>query len=129
MSHKIKLKVMTWNVRGLNDRRKRLAVRQAILIERPDLITLQETKLHQIDRAIFREICGRRIDQYVFLPALGTRGGILIAWKHSTHTLLSHTLGQYTLTVSLQRNTDLSEWDFTAVYGPTADQHRGQFYQ
>lgn len=76
----------------------------------------------------FREICGRRIDQYVYLPAQGTRGGILIAWQQCKYTLLTHMIKDYIVTVSMQCKEDLTEWDFTAVYGPTADEHRQQFF-
>lgn len=40
---------VSWNVRGLNERSKCLAVRQTILIENPDIICLQETKLSDLD--------------------------------------------------------------------------------
>lgn len=38
MNYNIKLNMLTWNVRGLNERNKRIAVRQTILLEKPDIL-------------------------------------------------------------------------------------------
>lgn len=45
MNIKSKIKLLSWNVRGLNEKDKRLAVRQSILIEKSDVVCLQETKM------------------------------------------------------------------------------------
>jgi exonuclease III len=37
-------KIIIWNVRGLNKKARRDAVRQTIVSTRPDLVCLQETK-------------------------------------------------------------------------------------
>lgn len=80
MNHIKTLKFISWNVRGLNERDKRLAVRQTLLIEKPDLICLQETKLESLDNRTTREICGNQLSETETLAAQGTRGGILVAW-------------------------------------------------
>lgn len=128
MNYNTNLNILSWNVRGLNERNKRLAVRQSILLERPDIITFQETKMQSIDVAQFREMCGRRLDQYVTVPAQGTRGGILIAWRQSMYTLISKEEKQFTLTTTLQNTNDASKIMFTAVYGPTQQNQRQEFY-
>lgn len=128
MNQKIKINLMSWNVRGLNDRKKRLAVRQTILLERPDIVTLQETKLQAIDMNTFREMCGRQIDQHVHIPAQGTRGGLLIAWRQNKYTAIQTEAKQYTLTITFRNNSDASTMIFTAVYGPTEQNQREVFY-
>lgn len=70
-----KIKVLTRNVRGLNEKDKRLSVRQTILLEKPDVICLQETKLSEINYTIVSQTCGRRYKEFVYLEAEGTRGG------------------------------------------------------
>lgn len=128
MNYTQKLKIMSWNVRGLNEREKRLAVRQSILLERPDIVTFQETKLQLIDVVKFREMCGRRLDQYETVPAQGTRGGILIAWRHNMCTLTQLQQKWFTLTATFRDNSDGSQIMFTAVYGPTQQTLRQAFY-
>lgn len=80
MNQRTKIKLLILNVRSLNERPKRLAIRQTILLEHSDIICLLETKLSNMDDNMAREICGRYLDQYQILPADGTRGGLVIAW-------------------------------------------------
>ena len=44
------LKILSWNGRGLNDRRKRLIVKNLLRGWKCDVICLQETKLTGMDR-------------------------------------------------------------------------------
>ena len=64
MNHNLTIKFISWNVRGLNERNKRLAVRQTFLLEKPDLVCLQETKLETLDIKAIRETCGSRLKEY-----------------------------------------------------------------
>lgn len=52
-----KLKFLCWNVRGLNEKDKRVAVKQTVLLEKPDVLRFQETKLNQVDDTIIKEAC------------------------------------------------------------------------
>lgn len=88
MNYKEKIKFITWNVRGLNERDKRLAVRQTIFLEKPDIVCFQETKLRRMDDILMKEMCGRRINQRAVLNAHGTRGGILIGWRESRYEII-----------------------------------------
>ena len=44
------LKILSWNVRGLNDGRKRLIVKNLLRDWKCDVICFQETKLASLDR-------------------------------------------------------------------------------
>ena len=46
----MKLKMISWNVRGLNDPQRHLVVRNLLREWKGDIICLQETKLAGIDR-------------------------------------------------------------------------------
>ena len=46
------LKIVSWNVRGLNDRDKRHQVRYLLKLWDADVIYLQETKLDLVTRGI-----------------------------------------------------------------------------
>ena len=46
------LKILSWNVRGLNDGRKRLIVKNLLRDWKCDVICLQETKLAGLDRQL-----------------------------------------------------------------------------
>jgi exonuclease III len=74
-------KMLIWNVRGLNNKSRRDSVRSLIDYVKPDVVCLQETKKENISRRTVMSTLGADFDEFVFLPADGSRGGILVAWK------------------------------------------------
>ena len=78
------LKIISWNVSGLNDRDKRLRVRNLVRKWGPDVICLQETKMELITRAVIRSLClggggGEHVD-WSYLGSSGASGGVLLMW-------------------------------------------------
>jgi hypothetical protein len=68
------------NVRGLNNPARRSVVRDLTRDTKATIAAIQETKLDFIDRAIVLETLGEKFgDNFVYLPAQGVRGGILLA--------------------------------------------------
>jgi hypothetical protein len=47
---------------------------------RPAVVCLQESKLGAISLQCAREILGQHLDSFHYLPASGTRGGIIVGW-------------------------------------------------
>ena len=72
---------LIWNVRGLNDRVKRNSVKSLVVDIRPSIICLQETKLCSISDFDILSILGSGFSNFVYSPAIGTRGGVLISWR------------------------------------------------
>ena len=64
------LKILTWNVRGLNEKEKRLKVRNFLRSWRANIICLQETKLEWVIRGLVRSICCPYID-WLYLDSEG----------------------------------------------------------
>ena len=61
------LKIISWNVRGLNDRDKRLRVRNLVRKWGLDVICLQKTKMELITRAVIRSLWdGQHVDSFIF---------------------------------------------------------------
>jgi exonuclease III len=84
-----------------------------------DLICIQETKMAQIPVATIRSTLAREYDSgYVYLPAIGTSGGILLA------ALRSHTSApepydhNHTISVKVVDCRYNMDWQVTGVYGP-----------
>lgn len=129
MNYKAKIKAITWNVRGLNERTKRLAIRETFFIEKPDLACLQETKLSVIDDRVRKEISGARLGKYEYLPARGTRGGMLVVWSERRFRHLTTRMGEYCLTVLLQDVMLDIPIQVTSVYSPTNSASRADFFR
>jgi exonuclease III len=54
----MKSKILSWNVRGLNEMNKRLRVRNLLKEWKADIVCLQETKLEVVSRGVVRSLCG-----------------------------------------------------------------------
>ena len=65
------LKILTWNVRGLNEKEKRLKVRNFLRSWRADIVCLQETKLKWVTRGLVRRIWSCPYIDWLYLDSEG----------------------------------------------------------
>ncbi|CAM0954217.1 unnamed protein product [Alopecurus aequalis] len=123
--------LLNWNVRGLNNPAKRRAVQIFLSELKCNFICFQETKLAQVDRAIVLETLGARFsDNFIFKPATGTRGGLLIACTQDfsiQHEPLAD--GDFSISGLVTDRSDGSSWTMTGVYGPQEDPDKILFLQ
>lgn len=129
MNYKPSYKFISWNVRGANEREKRLAIRQTIILEKPDIVCMQETKISCMTNKIAKELCGRRLDHFSTRDADGTRGGILIAWSDRKFSLVDTTVRTYSLSLLFKNREDSSTFLYTGVYGPSVRPNRQSFFE
>lgn len=129
MDYQTKIKIISWNVRGLNEKDKRLAVRHTIITEKPDIVCLQETKLSATTPTIISQTCGRRFKEFAVKDADGTKGGILVAWDPRRLTRLKQTATTYCLTLEMQLEDTGQSITVTGVYGPSVRSNRVGFYE
>jgi exonuclease III len=74
------LLLLNWIIRGLNAPVKRAGVRDMVRTAKATVACLQETKLQVIDDSMVSATLGPKLkSNFSFLPADGTRGGVLIA--------------------------------------------------
>ena len=73
-------RLLSWNVRGLNDIRKRAVIKSFLRDWRCDLMCLQEIKLDVVSLSVIRSMWGLSSVGFVFLKAAGASGGILVMW-------------------------------------------------
>ncbi|KAG2614093.1 hypothetical protein PVAP13_4KG377902, partial [Panicum virgatum] len=98
--------LLDWNVRGLNNAARRKVVRDLVQDNCSTIVCLQETKMQTIDRAVVCESLGQRFaDQFVFLPALGTRGGALLAVDETYYKILQSDVRVNSVSAKLQPTT------------------------
>ena len=64
------LKILNWNVRGLNEAARRETVLQVVKDNQPLLVCFQETKLQNITSQLAREIVGNLDFQFARQMAL-----------------------------------------------------------
>lgn len=74
-------KILSSNVQGLNNRKKRGVIRGCLKRWKPDIICFQETKMEESGKGVFHSLWYEDNIQWCCLPAVGATGGILIVWR------------------------------------------------
>lgn len=122
------LRILNWNVRGLNSGARREVVKLMIQQTKPMIICLQETKLNLIDSFLAMEFLGPRFsDSFQFLPADDTRGGIIVAWDPNLVEGGAADLKTFSLSLEITLRQNNSRFYLTAVYGPTEHAEKDDF--
>jgi exonuclease III len=93
--------ILIWNARGLNSKARRDVVRYVILSSQAEIVCIQETKVANMNQPLFLSVFGSAFDKFVDLPAQGTRGGVLIAWKSSICQEIATRVDRFSVSNSL----------------------------
>ena len=84
----MKVKILSWNVRGANDSSKRKVSKTFLRNQRVDLICIQETKMQFMTDSIARSLGSGRFLDWKFVNAEGASGGIFICWDRRSLDIL-----------------------------------------
>ena len=74
----MKLRLLSWNVRGANDSSERKVIKAMIRSQKVDLFCIQETKIQSMSEGVVRSLGSRRFLDWGAMGAHGSAGGILI---------------------------------------------------
>ncbi|KAG2588181.1 hypothetical protein PVAP13_5NG209043 [Panicum virgatum] len=120
--------LLNWNVRGMNNPARRKVVRDLCGENRCTIIGLQETKMQYIDDAVVIDTLGPNFMRNdAVLPAVGTRGGALLAVHEDYYQILQTEVRQHSVSARLQAKTGAVDWWLTVVYGPQDEQEKIAF--
>jgi exonuclease III len=121
-------KILSWNMRGLNNPAKQEDIKQVVTSFRPNLVYFQETKLQMVDLAVVRNTLRDAFESnFLFLPASGTRGGILLEARDTVYQLHNTALSKNTITTTVFDLRTNGAWTNTSVYGPQGDLEKRSF--
>ena len=95
------VRLLSWNVRGLNDCWKRV-LKNVLREWNCDHICLQETKLEKVELSYIRSIWGIQQVGFSVLKATGSVGGVLVLWNTNSFQLVSSSCGDFSITCFLQ---------------------------
>jgi exonuclease III len=111
------MKVITWNIRGLNSPRKQKILKNKLKMEKPDICFIQETKC-TTDKMV--QISRKSWNTYNFLDidSQNSVGGILTLWNPQKVDLISAEATRHYLSVILQVIGTPDKVMCTNVYGP-----------
>jgi exonuclease III len=112
----------------MNSRARQEDIKQVTNTFKPDLICIQETKMEVINSTIIRSTLGYDYEgQFVYLPASGASGGILIAVRDSVLQILNPTTTAHIISVAIHDRKIKKTWWFTGVYGPQGELEKKMF--
>jgi len=112
------MKIISWNIKGLNGRSKQKLLRDLIIAEAPDVVMLQETKCTSED-------INRLLPYYwkqggvVSIDVAGMDGGLAILWNTNTVLLENFCTTRWSITVDYRLIGSDKLGHLTRVYGLT----------
>jgi exonuclease III len=125
----MKLKLLTWNVRGLNDPKKRIVLKNWLRKWKVDIVCLQKTKLDKVDGRVIQSIWGNRFVGWEVLNAVNTAGGVLLLWDKRVVNQVDSKVGIFSVSCRWKSLIDGFEWVGTGVYGPNRDESRSELWE
>ena len=125
----MKLRLLTWNVRGANNCDKMKVIKALIKKNRVDLVCLQETKIREISMGIIRSLGVGRFLEWGAIDSRGVAGGIVVFWDNRVLELVDLQKGLFSISCTFKSCEDGFIWTFTGVYGPTLRRKRESFWE
>jgi hypothetical protein len=125
----MKHKIVSWNVRGLNEMKKRLRVRRLLSQWKVDIVCLQETKLEVITHGLVLSLWRCPYVEWTYVASVGASGGILLMWDRRVVSKVDVCQGNFVAACSFRNVDDGMEWAFAGVYGPNRDANRRQLWE
>lgn len=113
------IKILCWNVRGINSQDKWDAIGDKISESACHIVCFQETKRENFDPFYLKKFCPRSLDKFALFPSDGASDGILTIWNSS---LLEGTLihsSSYAVTCKFTCKLDNSNFHVSNIYGPS----------
>ena len=115
------LRIVSWNVRGLNEQDKRLWVRNLIRKWKADIVCLQETKLELINKGVICSLWGGQHVDWLYLCSMGASGGVLLMWDNRVVDKVEEAVGHFSVSCKFKNVVDNFVWAFTGDYGLNSD--------
>jgi exonuclease III len=77
----VKMKYISYNIRGLGSWEKRKEIQKLVKQHRPWILCVQETKLEVINEFLCVSLWGNQNFGFSYRPSVGASGGILTLWN------------------------------------------------
>lgn len=93
----MKIKILSWNVQGLNRKNKRSTLKSLVHKWGIDILCLQETKIEDWSNSLISQIWGNRWVAWAELKAYDSKGGILIMWDKKNWNCVDSEVGNFSI--------------------------------
>jgi exonuclease III len=120
-------KILNWNLRGINSKKKWLALANKISESNCDIVCIQETKRESFDDQHLRNFCPKKLNKFEFIPSVGASGGIIIIWNGSLFNREVDFQNEFSLSIKFTSNLSHDSWILTNIYGPYSAERKAIF--
>jgi exonuclease III len=114
----MKPKLISWNVRGMNELEKRMKIRRRLRKWKVDIVCLRETNMEVINLEVVRSV---EVYCWLYLGSTGASRGILLMWDRQVVEKIEECVGRFVVACVFRSVTENFEWAFAGVYGPNDD--------
>ena len=125
----MKIKILSWNVRGVNDPDKRKVIKNFIRTHKVDLVRLHETKVQEMNNDMVRNLGVVRFLNWTALNTEGSVGGILLIWDKRRISMVDSMVGSFLVSCLLRMAEDGFQWAFSGVYDSVEKSLREPFWE
>jgi exonuclease III len=122
------MKLISWNIHGLNGRSKKRLLRDRIIADQPDILLLQETKCvgEEMNQILSR--CWKQ-GKMMNIDSKGAVGGLAILWNPNTVLLENFFTTRWTISAEYRLIGSNKPGFLTNVYRPTTPGDKLNFIQ
>ena len=120
----MKHNIISWNVKGLNERDKRLRISNLLRLWKVDIVCFQETKMETISNSFVQSLWGCPYVDWCHVDSRGASGGILIMWDRRAISRTDVCMGRFVVACLFRNVEDGLVWAFAGVYDPNRYQCR-----
>ena len=110
--------ILNWNIRGINDSAKWLALRNKITESDCDIVCIQETKRDNFDGRYLLNFCPRKLKKFDYIPSNGASGGIITIWNDNLFAGETLHKNEYSISIRFTSKQTGECWILTNKYGP-----------
>ena len=93
----MKIRLLSWNVRGVNNCDRRKVIKTLIKKNRVDLVCLQETKIQEMSRGLVRSLGVGRFLEWGVVDSRGATDGIVVFWDNRVLELVDLEKGVFSI--------------------------------
>ena len=102
----MRIKILCWNVRGLNDIEKRKLIKGVVRNQKLDLVCLLETKMKEMLVQMVNCVGVGRFLNWALVDARGVAGGLILFWDNRVLEKLEVESGGYSISVRFRSYAD-----------------------
>ncbi|XP_026410160.1 uncharacterized protein LOC113305315 [Papaver somniferum] len=125
------LKLISWNLRGMNAFDKILALKNLVLEQKCDVCMVQETKMIKMNQWMVRQIWYDAYFDWEYIPSTGTcgrSGGLLTIWNNNKLIKEGGRMGKNSISTLFSQKDDGFKWEICNMYSPCGYNERAVFW-